>query len=40
MERMMNDLKFGTLLYPHYHSLKFTVFGSQQQFKFVVADYL
>ena len=35
----MNGLKFGTLLYPDYHSLKLTIFCTQQQFKFVVSDH-
>ena len=34
-----NGLKFGTLLYPDYHSLKLTVFCTQRQFKFVVSDH-
>ena len=34
-----NGLKFGTLLYPDYHSLKLTIFCTQQQFKFVVSDH-
>ena len=34
-----NGLKFGTLLYPDYHSLKLTIFCTQRQFKFVVADH-
>ena len=34
-----NGLKFGTLLYPDYHSLKLTMFCTQQQFKFVVSDH-
>ena len=32
-------LKFGTLLYPDYHSLKLTIFDIQQNFKFVMSDY-
>ena len=34
-----NGLKFGTLLYPDYHSLKLTIFCTQWQFKFVVSDH-
>ena len=34
-----NGLKFGTLLYPDYHSLKLTIFCTQRQFKFVVSDH-
>ena len=34
-----NGLKFGTLLYPAYHSLKSTMFCTQRQFKFVVSDH-
>ena len=34
-----NGLKFGTLLYPDYHSLKLTIFCTQQHFKFVVSDH-
>ena len=34
-----NGLKFGTLLYPDYHSLKSTIFCTQRQFKFVVSDH-
>ena len=34
-----NGLKFGTLLYLDYHSLKITLFRTQQQFKFVVSDH-
>ena len=34
-----NGLKFGTLLYPDYLSLKLTIFCSQQQFKFAVSDH-
>ena len=34
-----NGLKFGTLLYPDYHSLKLTIFCTQGQFKFVVSDH-
>ena len=34
-----NGLKFGTLLYPDYHSLKLTMFCTQRQFKFVVSDH-
>ena len=34
-----NCLKFGTLLYPDYHSLKLTIFCTQRQFKFVVSDH-
>ena len=34
-----NGLKFGTLLYPDYHSLKLTIFCTQQQFKFAVSDH-
>ena len=29
-----HGLKFGTLSYTDYHSLKLTIFGTQQQFKF------
>ena len=35
-----NSLKFGTLFYPDYHSLKLTIFCTQRQFKFVVSDHL
>ena len=34
-----NGLKFGTLLYPDYLSLKLTIFCPQQQFKFAVSDH-
>ena len=34
-----NGLKFGTLLYPDYHSLKLTIFCTQWQLKFVVSDH-
>ena len=34
-----NGLKFGTQLYPDYHSLKLTIFCTQRQFKFVVSDH-
>ena len=34
-----DGLKFGTLLYPDYHSLKLTIFCTQWQFKFVVSDH-
>ena len=34
-----NGLKFGTLLYHDYHSLKLTIFCTQRQFKFVVSDH-
>ena len=34
-----NGFKFGTLLYPDYHSLKLTIFCTQRQFKFVVSDH-
>ena len=34
-----NGLKFGTLLYPDYHSLKLTIFWTQRQCKFVVSDH-
>ena len=34
-----NGLKFGTLLYPDYHSLKLTIFYTRWQFKFVVSDH-
>ena len=34
-----NGLKFGTLLYPDYHSLKLTIFCTQRQLKFVVSDH-
>ena len=34
-----NGLKFGTLLYPDYHSLKLTIFCSPRHFKFVVLDH-
>ena len=34
-----HGLKFGTLSYTDYHSLKLTIFCTQQQFKFVVSDY-
>ena len=34
-----NGLKFGTLLYPDYHSLKLTIFCTQWQFKFVVSNH-
>ena len=34
-----NEPKFRTLLYPDYQSLKSTIFGTQQQFKFVVSHY-
>ena len=34
-----NGLKFGTLLYPDYHSLKLTIICTQRQFKFVVSDH-
>ena len=34
-----NGLKFGTLLYPDYHSLKLAIFCTQRQFKFVVSDH-
>ena len=34
-----NCLKFGTLLYPYYHSLKLTIFCTRQQFKFAVSDH-
>ena len=33
-----NGLKFGTLLYPDYHSLKLTIFCTQRHFKFVVSS--
>ena len=32
-------LKFGTLLYSDYHSLKLTIFCTQGQFKFVASDH-
>ena len=34
-----NGLKFGTLLFPDYHSLKLTIFCTQRQFKLVVSDH-
>ena len=34
-----NGLKVGTLLYPDYHSLKLTIFCTQQQFKFMMSDH-
>ena len=34
-----NGLKFGTLLYPDYHSLKLTKFCTQRQFKLVVSHH-
>ena len=34
-----NGLKFGTLLYPDYHSLKLIIFCTQRQLKFVVSDH-
>ena len=34
-----NGLKFGTLLFPDYHSLKLTIFCTQWQFKLVVSDH-
>ena len=34
-----DGLKFGTLLYPDYHSLKLTIFSTQRQFKFGVSDH-
>ena len=34
-----NGLKFGTLLYPDYLSLKLTIFCTQWQSKFVVSDH-
>ena len=34
-----NDLKVGSLLYPDYHSLKLTIFCTQQQFKFTMSDH-
>ena len=34
-----NGLKFCTLLYPDYHSLKLTIFCTQRQLKFVVSDH-
>ena len=34
-----NGLKFGTLLYPDYHSLKLAIFCPQRKFKFVVSDH-
>ena len=34
-----NGLKFGTLLYPDYHSLKLIIFCTQWQLKFVVSDH-
>ena len=34
-----NGLKFGTLLYPDYHSLKLTIFCTQWQFQFMVSDH-
>ena len=34
-----NGLKFGTLLYPDYHSLKLAIFCTQRGFKFVVSDH-
>ena len=34
-----NGLKFGTLLFPDYHSLKSTIFCTQWQFKLVVSDH-
>ena len=34
-----NGLKFGTLLYPVYHSLKLSIFCTRRQFKFVVSDH-
>ena len=39
MHNGRNGLKFGTLLYPDYHSLKSTIFCTQRQFKFVVSDH-
>ena len=34
-----NGLKFETLLYPDYHSLKLTIFCTQRQLNFVVSDH-
>ena len=34
-----DGLKFGTLLFPDYHSLKLTIFCTQRQFKFVASDH-
>ena len=34
-----DGLKFGTLLYPDYHSLKLTTFCTQRQFKFVMPNH-
>ena len=34
-----NGLKFGTLLFPYYHSLKLSIFCTQWQLKLVVSDH-
>ena len=34
-----NGLKFGTLVYPDYHSLKLYIYCTQRQFKFMVSEH-